>query len=96
MVGRTACIRAILPAPMPHAKRIDSAIERAHNAPMKMALSFLAMGILAMVLWRILRHQESSDPSFERRLDADDRRARANRNAAARDSAGTQPPESTG
>ena len=59
---------------------------------MKMALSFLSMGILAVVIWRILRHQEKSDPSFERHLDADDRRARANRNAAARDSAGSEPP----
>ena len=37
---------------------------------MKTALSFLAMAVLAAVLWRILRRQEQSDPDFERRLEA--------------------------
>jgi hypothetical protein len=63
---------------------------------MKTALSFLAMAVLAAVLWRILRRQEQSDPDFERRLEADDRRARANREAAARGSGGAEPPSTPG
>ena len=59
---------------------------------MKTALSFLTMAILALVIWRILRRQEAADPSFERRLKADERRARANRDAAARASQGDTPP----
>ncbi|MFZ4722865.1 MAG: hypothetical protein ACOYMI_06915 [Phycisphaerales bacterium] len=51
---------------------------------MKAVLSFLAMGILAWVLWRLLARQEEADPSFQKRLQADERRARANREAAAR------------
>jgi hypothetical protein len=51
---------------------------------MKAVLSFLAMGILAWVLWRLLARQEEADPEFQKRLQADDRRARANREAAAR------------
>lgn len=51
---------------------------------MKTVLSFLAMGILAWVLWRLLARQEEADPDFQKRLQADERRARANREAAAR------------
>ena len=51
---------------------------------MKTALSFLAMGFMAWVIWRLLARQEQADPDFERRLKADERRARANREAAAR------------
>jgi hypothetical protein len=57
---------------------------------MKAILSFLAMGILAWVLWRLLARQEQADPSFQKRLQADERRARANREAAARQ--GSPPP----
>ena len=58
---------------------------------MKAVLSFLAMGILAWVLWRLLARQEESDPSFQKRLQADERRARANREAAARQSPPQEP-----
>ncbi|MBM4006433.1 MAG: hypothetical protein FJ292_02545 [Planctomycetes bacterium] len=51
---------------------------------MKAVLSFLAMGILAWVLWRLLARQEEADPDFQKRLRADERRARANREASAR------------
>jgi len=59
---------------------------------MKTLLSFLAMGILAWALWRLLARQEAQDPAFDRRLRADDRRARANREAAARQTGGPAPP----
>ena len=58
----------------------------AHNARMKMVIGFLTMIVLAIALWRLLSRQEESDPGFQRRLEADDRRARANREAAARSS----------
>jgi hypothetical protein len=58
----------------------------------KTVLSFLAMGILAWVLWRLLARQEQGDPDFQKRLQADERRARANREAAARQ----LPPQDTG
>ena len=51
---------------------------------MKAAFTFLAFGVIAWALWRLLHRQESADPEFQRRLQADDRRARANRQAAAR------------
>ena len=53
---------------------------------MKMVIGFLTMIVLAIALWRLLSRQEESDPGFQRRLDADDRRARAKREAAARSS----------
>ena len=92
MAARDSAIRGILPHRGADAKRIDNARGPVHNARMKMALSFLSMAILAVVIWRILRHQETSDASFERRLKADDRRARANREAAARDNRSGPPP----
>jgi hypothetical protein len=55
----------------------------------KAAFTFLAFGVIAWALWRLLHRQESADPEFQRRLQADDRRARANRQAAAR---GAAPP----
>jgi hypothetical protein len=58
----------------------------------KTVLSFLAMGILAWMLWRLLARQEEADPDFQKRLQADERRARANREAAAR----PLPPQDTG
>lgn len=72
--------------------RIDRSASRAHNSGMQTLAGFLAMGIVAFVIWRVLSRQESSDPGFERRLKADERRARANREAAARDSHGGSPP----
>jgi hypothetical protein len=50
----------------------------------KAVLTFLAFGVIAWALWRLLTRQEAGDPEFQRRLQADDRRARANRQAAAR------------
>ena len=58
---------------------------------MKAALTFLAFGVLAWALWRLLNRQEAGDADFQRRLQADDRRARANRASAARDA--PTPPE---
>lgn len=51
---------------------------------MHLLLGFLTMGVIAVVIWRLLSRQERADPDFERRLQADERRARANREAAAR------------
>ena len=42
------------------------------------------MGVIAFLLWKLLARQEAADPEFERRLQADERRARANRMADAR------------
>ncbi len=57
-----------------------------HNAAMHLVLTFLGFGLAAWALWRLLKRQESADPDFERRLQADERRARANRMNAARGS----------
>jgi hypothetical protein len=40
--------------------------------------------VAAWALWKLLRRQEDADPDFERTLQADERRARGNRQAAAR------------
>jgi hypothetical protein len=56
------------------------------------AITFVAMAIVAWLLWRLLAHQESRDTGFQRRLEADDRRARANRQAAARPPEPSDPP----
>ena len=51
---------------------------------MHVLLGFFTIGVVAVVIWRVLSRQEASDPDFERRLQADERRARSNREAAAR------------
>ena len=58
---------------------------------MHVLLGFLTMGVIAFLLWKLLARQEAGDPEFERRLQADERRARANRQADARRAAGMQP-----
>lgn len=47
-------------------------------------LTFIGFGVAAWALWNLLRRQEEADPNFERTLQADERRARGNRQAAAR------------
>ncbi|MEY4770523.1 MAG: hypothetical protein RIQ40_1263 [Planctomycetota bacterium] len=51
---------------------------------MQSFLTFLGFGVAAWALWKLLRRQEEADPDFERSLQADERRARGNREAAAR------------
>lgn len=51
---------------------------------MQSFITFLGFGVAAWALWKLLRRQEEADPDFERSLQADDRRARSNRQAAAR------------
>ena len=45
------------------------------------AISMIAIGVLA---WRALKRQEAGDVQLKRRLDADDRRAKAARERTAR------------
>jgi hypothetical protein len=59
---------------------------------MKTALSFVAMAIVGWAIWKLLARQEQGDHDFQRRLDADDRRARANREASARERTSGEPP----
>lgn len=47
-------------------------------------LTFIGFGVAAWALWNLLRRQEDADPEFTRTLQADERRARGNREAAAR------------
>jgi len=68
---------------------IDFRASALHNARVSSLLTFLGFGVATWALWRLLNRQESADPEFQRRLQADDRRARANRQAAAR---GAAPP----
>jgi len=58
----------------------------------KTLLTFVAFGVAAWTLWRLLNRQEAGDPDFERRMKADERRARASRQARARASLGAPPP----
>lgn len=51
---------------------------------MQSFITFLGFGVAAWALWKLLRRQEEADPDFERTLQADERRARGNRQAAAR------------
>lgn len=51
---------------------------------MQSFITFLGFGVAAWALWKLLRRQEEADPDFERSLLADERRARSNREAAAR------------
>ena len=46
------------------------------------AFTFLSMGAFAFLMWTIVQKQEKNDPKFEEKLAADDRRAKANRQAA--------------
>jgi len=46
------------------------------------AISMIAIGVL---VWRVLQRQESGDMKLKRRLDADDRRAKAARDRVSRD-----------
>lgn len=45
------------------------------------AVSMIAVGVL---VWRFLQKQEKGDTTLQRRFDADDRRAKAGRDRAAR------------
>lgn len=45
------------------------------------AASMISVGVL---VWRFLQKQEKGDAKLQRRLDADDRRAKAGRDRAAR------------
>jgi uncharacterized membrane protein len=45
------------------------------------AISMIAVGIMA---WRAIKRQEAGDADLKRRLDADDRRAKAARERTAR------------
>ena len=56
----------------------------AHNARMHILLTFMGFAVAAWALWKLLRRQEEADPDFERTLQADERRARSNRESAAR------------
>jgi hypothetical protein len=66
-----------------------------HTGPVKTLLTFVAFGVLAWALWRLLNRQEAGDPGFERRMKADERRARASRQARARASLGVPPPNAS-
>ena len=46
------------------------------------AFTFLSMGAFAFLMWTSVQKQEKNDPKFEEKLAADDRRAKANRQAA--------------
>ena len=46
------------------------------------AFTFLSMGAFAFLMWTLVQNQEKNDPKFEEKLAADDRRAKANRQAA--------------
>ncbi len=45
------------------------------------AFTFLSMGAFAFLMWTLVQKQEKNDPKFEEKLAADDRRAKANRQA---------------
>lgn len=62
---------------------------------MKAALTFLGFAIAAWALWRLLGKQEQNDAEFTRRIAADDRRAKSNLEADARDSQRTKIHSST-
>jgi len=87
MDALAACIRRIVPIPGSRAQAfVGVAFPTAapHNAPMQSFITFLGFGVAAWALWKLLRRQEEADPDFERSLQADERRARGNREAAAR------------
>ena len=46
------------------------------------AFTFLSMGAFAFLMWTLVQQQDKNDPKFEEKLAADDRRAKANRQAA--------------
>jgi len=46
------------------------------------AFTFVSMGAFAYLMWTLVQKQEKNDPKFEEKLAADDRRAKANRQAA--------------
>ena len=46
------------------------------------AFTFFSMGAFAFLMWTLVQKQEKNDPKFEEKLAADDRRAKANRQAA--------------
>ncbi|MCE9619142.1 MAG: hypothetical protein K8R92_04465 [Planctomycetes bacterium] len=54
------------------------------NSMLVIAFTFLSMGAVAVLMWKLVQKQEQQDPDFEQKLAADDRRARANRQAASK------------
>ncbi|MSR33265.1 MAG: hypothetical protein EXS12_00435 [Phycisphaerales bacterium] len=48
--------------------------------------TFLSMGAFAFLMWTLVQKQEKNDFKFEEKLAADDRRAKANRQAAGMES----------
>ena len=53
------------------------------------AFTFVSMGAFAYLMWILVQNQEKNDPKFEEKLAADDRRAKANRQAAGMESSQT-------